>query len=61
MTERPSLIEKLKQWDQIAVIALVIVLSQLAAVLWLDAHRDPAPQAAAGSASVAAQPPPSSR
>ncbi len=34
--------EKLSQWDQVAVIVAVIVLSQLAATLWLDASGPPA-------------------
>jgi len=39
MSSVRSLAEKLAQWDQLAVIVLVVIVSQIGAMLWLDAHR----------------------
>lgn len=62
MSSTRDLVEKLAQWDQLAVIALVLVLSQVAAMLWLDNQRSSASPsyAAQGAQTSPAQQPHSS-
>ncbi len=52
MADRPTIRERLAQWDQLAVIVLVVILSQIGAMLWLDAHR-PAAQVSDSNAASA--------
>jgi hypothetical protein len=50
---------RLAQWDQLAVLALVVILSQVAAALWLDHQREQAAEAASTSTAPAIAPSPS--
>jgi len=54
MSSDRSLAEKLAQWDQLAVIVLVVIVSQLGAMLWLDTHRPDARAPSNASATAAA-------